>query len=62
MLSASGLLEKWLNSYPFQGYTHGFESRTGHHIEKMGLMREYQSFFRMFCFSNNKLLDIKARL
>ena len=27
----NGLLEKWLNSYPFQGYIHGFESRTGHH-------------------------------
>ena len=28
--SATGLLEKRLNSYPFQGYIHGFESRTGH--------------------------------
>ncbi len=27
----NGLLEKRLNSYPFQGYIHGFESRTGHH-------------------------------
>ena len=26
-----GPLEKWLNSYAFHAYTHGFESRTGHH-------------------------------
>ena len=25
-----GPLEKWLNSHPSQGCTHGFESRTGH--------------------------------
>lgn len=26
-----GPLEKWLNSYPSQGYIHGFEPHTGHH-------------------------------
>ena len=37
MLSAIlGPLEKWLNSYPFQGYIHGFESRTGHQLESKG--------------------------
>ena len=25
-----GPLEKWLNSYPSQGYIHGFEPHTGH--------------------------------
>ena len=28
-----GPLEKWLNSYAFHAYTHGFESRTGHQLK-----------------------------
>ena len=30
--SASGPLEKWLNSHAFHACIHGFESRTGHQI------------------------------
>ena len=30
---APGPLEKWLNSYAFHAYTHGFESRTGHQLK-----------------------------
>lgn len=34
------MLEKRLNSYPSQGYIHGFESRMGHHIESIGLIQK----------------------
>ena len=42
---APGPLEKWLNSYAFHAYTHGFESRTGHHIcaaSSVGRARDFK--------------------
>ena len=46
MLSAIkiGPLEKWLNSYPFQGYIHGFESRTGHQLAGVESARKCRFF------------------
>jgi hypothetical protein len=37
----SGALEKWLNSPPFQGGIHGFESRTRHHHSRSLMTEEH---------------------
>ncbi len=47
IVSATGLLEKRLNSYPFQGYIHGFESRTGHHLRRIGLIQFVSDLFSL---------------
>ena len=40
-----GLLEKRLNSHAFHACIHGFESRTGHQMEKAGLTKVGPFFF-----------------
>ena len=42
------MLEKRLNSYPSQGYIHGFESRMGHHIETTGLIPKISVLFSFY--------------
>ena len=41
-------MEKRLNSYPSQGYIHGFESRMGHHIETTGLIPKISVLFSFY--------------
>ena len=55
------MLVKRLNSYPSQGYIHGFESRMGHHIETTVLIRDFMLKLALFCYFRAFLLGFKSR-
>ena len=45
--SYNGSLEKRLNSHAFHACIHGFESRTNHHIESIGLIQIVSDLFSL---------------
>ena len=54
-VGATGPLEKWLNSYAFHAYIHGFESRMGHHSRDTELIEDIGSVFSLFIIKNSPI-------